>query len=265
MLIKIIFNKTKSAMQPEIFFHSIKEYQISRPPTIVVIDDEKDILDLLKYSFNRERANVITFTSGGEALQHIKSNIPDIIICDWMMDDMEGIDICRYLKMEPELSQIPFIMLTAKDHEADIVSALEMGADDYILKPIKIKELIIRVKKIIKRNEIKETNQKQETSPKGNKNIITYNEITMDLEKYKVFINEQLIDLTYSEFKLLQLLIHRKGRVYSRMQIIESLNGIDYMATERSVDVQVVGLRKKLMILKDYLETVRGVGYRMKD
>lgn len=257
--------ETKTATQSGIFFHSIKEYQISKPPKIVVIDDEKDILDLLKYSFDRERANVRTFTTGGEALQHIRTDIPDIIICDWMMDDMEGIDVCRYLKMEPELSHIPFIMLTAKDHEADIVSALEMGADDYILKPIKIKELIVRVKKIIKRNESRETDPKQETSPKGNSNILKYNEITMDLEKYKVFINDELIDLTYSEFKLLQLLIYRKGRVYSRMQIIETLNGIDYMATERSVDVQIVGLRKKLMVLKDYLETVRGVGYRMKD
>ncbi len=158
-------------------------------------------------------------------------------------------------------------MLTAKDHEADIVTALEMGAEDYIVKPVKMKELIVRLKKILKRQNppveitVKTSQEKTEKS----ENLLTYKEIRIDVDRHQVHVDDKNVDLTYSEFKLLQLLISRSGRVYSRNQIIEKLNGMDYIATERSVDVQIVGLRKKIGYLKNYLETVRGVGYRMKD
>ncbi|MGF1636676.1 MAG: response regulator transcription factor [Cyclobacteriaceae bacterium] len=234
---------------------------------IVLIDDEPDILDLLQYNLEKERAQVKAFCSGLEAMAYISNERPDVIVCDWMMDDIDGLEMCRQLKMNQELCCIPFVMLTAKDHEADIVSALEMGAEDYIVKPVKMKELIVRLKKILKRQKppmefsVKTTQEKPEQSD----NLLKYKEIKIDVDKHQVHVDDKNVDLTYSEFKLLQLLISRSGRVYSRNQIIEKLNGMDYIATERSVDVQIVGLRKKIGSLKNYLETVRGVGYRMKD
>lgn len=232
---------------------------------IVIIDDEADVLEMLKYNLELEKTFVYTFLSGKKALDHIRENPPDIIVCDWILDDIEGLELCRALKMDAALCDIPFVMLTGKGHEVDVVTALEMGAEDYIIKPIRIKELIVRLKKILKRH--KTASQQKDASLKNfpdNSNIITYNEITIDIEKYQVFMNNTEVELTYSEFKLLQLFITRKGKVYSRNQIIEKLNGMDYMATERSVDVQIVGLRKKMGSLKNYLETVRGLGYRMR-
>lgn len=234
---------------------------------IILIDDESDILEMLKYNLEKERAMIKTFTSGLEALIYISNEKPDVIVCDWMMDDIDGLEVCRRLKMNSELCYIPFVMLTARDHEADIVSALEMGAEDYIVKPVKIKELIVRLKKILKR-QIPPMDFSVATSvqnPKESDNLLRYNEIKIDIDKHQVLIDDENIDLTYSEFKLLQLLISHSGRVFSRNQIIEKLNGLDYIATERSVDVLIVGLRKKIGYLKNYLETVRGVGYRMKD
>lgn len=232
---------------------------------IVIIDDEADVLEMLKYNLELEKTFVYTFLSGKKALEYIRENPPDIIVCDWILDDIEGLELCRALKMDVALCDIPFVMLTGKGHEADVVTALEMGAEDYIIKPIRIKELIVRLKKILKRNKIASEQQHSLQGLPDNSSLITYNEITIDIEKYQVFMNDTEVELTYSEFKLLQLFITRKGKVYSRNQIIEKLNGMDYMATERSVDVQIVGLRKKMGNLKNYLETVRGVGYRMKD
>lgn len=241
---------------------------------IIVIDDEEDILELIRYNLEKERAAVETFTSGSEALKTIQRSMPDLVICDWMMDDIDGLDLCRLLKRDPHLSQIPFVMLTGRSDEIDAVTALELGADEYLTKPIRLRELITRIKKILNRAANGRTNTAESVpvapSPQPpvqlpNDKLLFFNGLSMNIENHKVSIDSEGLDLTFTEFRLLQLLISRPGRVYSRNQIMEKLNGIDYFATERSIDVQVAGLRKKLGPYKDYLETVRGVGYRMQD
>ena len=235
---------------------------------IVVIDDEKDILELIKYNLEKERATVQVFSSGREALTSIRNQAPDLIICDWMIDDMDGLDICRYLKREPCLMHIPFIMLTARGDEIDAVTALELGADEYLVKPIRIKELITRLKKVMQRSQTPAEPMARPVDyqlPEKADKVLRFKELIINIDQYKAYAEGETLDLTHSEFKLLQLLINRPGKVYTRNQIIEKLNGLDYFATERSIDVQVVGLRKKLGKYKDYLETVRGVGYRMQE
>lgn len=236
---------------------------------IIVIDDEEDILELIQYNLVKERAIVETFTSGKEALKTMQRSTPDLVICDWMMDDIDGLDLCRLLKRDPHLAQIPFVMLTARGDEIDAVTALELGADEYLTKPIRMRELITRVKKILSRTNITELvpvvpSPQLPIQTPGDK-LITFKGLRMNIENHKVSLEDEDLDLTFTEFRLLQLLISRPGRVYSRNQIMEKLNGIDYFATERSIDVQVAGLRKKLGAYKDFLETVRGVGYRMQE
>lgn len=238
--------------------------------TITIIDDEKDILELLRYNFERERVQVHTFTSGFKGLEFIQNNRPSAVICDWMLEDIDGIEICRQLKSDKNYSNIPFIMLTARDSEIDAVTALELGADDFIPKPVRVRELISRVKKSVKKakNEPKavQTNvapvlKSEDNSPSHELKV--FKNLTIDAEKYKAYIDDETLNLTHSEFKLLYLFVNKPGKVYSRNQIIEKLNGIDYIVTERSIDVQIVGLRKKLGKYSDYLETVRGIGYRL--
>lgn len=245
---------------------------------IVAIDDEADILELLSYNYSKERANIKTFKSGNEGLEFIKNNNPDAVICDWMLPDIDGIEICKAIKSNPKTSHIPFIMLTAKSDELYAVLALEMGADDYVSKPTRIKELISRTKRVIKARKTQGKAQNVVTNEPKLENIkplneeenideqsIAFKDFVIDKEKYKIYINSKELQLTYSEFKLLYLFVNKPGKVFTRNQIIEKLNGLDYIVTERSIDVQVVGLRKKLGKYKDHLETVRGVGYRLKE
>lgn len=242
---------------------------------IVVIDDEEDILELIRYNLEKERATVGTFTSGQEALKVIQQSAPDLIISDWMMGDIDGLDLCRFLKRDSLLSQIPFVMLTARGDEIDAVTALELGAEEYLVKPIRMHELITRIKKILSRSSAAKPAMPVAvlipqlpvlTTPQtASDKLLCFKDLVMNIENHQVSIETNKLALTYTEFRLLQLLISRQGRVYSRNQIMEKLNGIDYFATERSIDVQVAGLRKKLGPYKDYLETVRGVGYRMQE
>ncbi|MEM9832715.1 MAG: response regulator transcription factor [Bacteroidota bacterium] len=245
--------------------------------TIAIIDDQEDILELLEYNLTKERAQVRTFTSGYEGLAFISESLPDAIICDWMLEDIDGIEICREVKRQEQLEHIPFIMLTARSDEIDAVIALEVGADDYIAKPVRIKELISRIKRSLKqRQSIPESKVSSSSAPlqptpsteeegEPSPPKLCFKKLTVDVEKYKAHLDDIELNLTYTEFKLLQLFVAKPGRVYSRHQIIEKLNGLDYIVTERSIDVQIVGLRKKLGKYKDYLETVRGVGYRLSD
>lgn len=240
--------------------------------TITIIDDEKDILELLKYNFEKERVQVHTFTSGFKGLEYIRTHRPSAVICDWMLDDIDGIEICKHLKSDKNYMDIPFIMLTARDNEIDAVTALELGADDFIPKPVRVRELISRVKKSVRKAKYESQEiAKSETSvlkaedTPSNDELKVFKNLSIDAEKYKARIDEEVLNLTHSEFKLLYLFVNKPGKVYSRNQIIEKLNGIDYIVTERSIDVQIVGLRKKLGKYSDYLETVRGIGYRLRE
>ncbi len=227
---------------------------------LVVIDDHHDILDLLRYNFLQEGYEVKGFFNAVDALKYINIDNTDLVVTDWMLPEMDGLELCRNLKMSPSTQDIPLVMLTGKNDEIDTVTALEVGAEDYMVKPIRIKEMLSRVKKILRRKVTVEAGQAR----KDVREIIECGVLKMNLTSYKVFMNDELLELTIGEFKLLELLVKQPGKVFSRNQLIEKINGSQYFATERSIDVQIAGLRKKLGIYKDAVETVRSVGYRFK-
>jgi len=227
---------------------------------LVIIDDQYEVLELLKYNLVHEGYEVKMFFNAVDALKYINADNTDLLITDWMLPEMDGLELCRNLKMSVSTRNIPLVMLTGKNDEIDAVTALEVGAEDYITKPIRIKELMSRVKKILRRNLTGET----ERARVEVKETIECGVLKMNLVSYKVFINNEPLELTIGEFKLLELLAKQPGKVFSRNQVIEKINGTQYFATERSIDVQVAGLRKKLGEYKDAVETVRSVGYRFR-
>jgi two-component system phosphate regulon response regulator PhoB len=176
-----------------------------------------------------------------------------------MLPGVDGFDVCKDLKSQPETKDIPVIMLTAKSEDIDVVTGLELGADDYITKPFSPRVLVARVRAILRKKA-----KSSEVEKTGDK-LIHVQDIEIDTRKHLVRVNDKPVDLTFSEFRLLQLLAERPGWVFSRYQIVDALRGDDYPVTERSVDVQVVGLRKKLGSAGKYIQTVRGVGYRFKE
>ncbi|MFI5136320.1 MAG: response regulator [Sphingobacteriales bacterium] len=228
---------------------------------LVIIDDHYDILEILKYNLVHEGYEVKMFFNAVDALKYINTDNTDLLITDWMLPEMDGLELCRNLKMSPSTRDIPIVMLTGKNDEIDAVTALEVGAEDYLTKPIRIKELLSRVKKILRRKNNEDIN----ITKKDVRETVEWGVLKMNLISYKVYLNNELLELTIGEFKLLELLVKQPGKVFSRNQIIEKINGSQYFATERSIDVQVAGLRKKLGIYKDAVETVRSVGYRFNE
>jgi len=224
--------------------------------TILIIEDDKDILELVKYNLNKEGYNVLTALSGEEGLELLKTKRPDLIILDIMLPGIDGFGVCRLLKGEPKTAHIPIIMLTARGEESDIVTGLELGANDYITKPFSPKVLIARMR-VILRKPMKSTDD--ETAP------LQVHELSIHPGRHEVSIKGKLINLSLTEFKILHFLARQPGWVFSRYQIVDGIHGEDHAVTDRSVDVQIVGLRKKLGVYGDYIETVRGVGYRFKD
>ncbi|HZY37059.1 MAG TPA: response regulator transcription factor [Mucilaginibacter sp.] len=228
---------------------------------LVVIDDHYDVLEILKHHLVSDGYEVKIFFNAVDALKYINGDNTDLVITDWMLPEMDGLELCKNLKMSQSTQDIPLIMLTGKNDEIDAVTALEVGAEDYLCKPIRIRELLSRVKKILKRRSGEEMGRiKKEV-----REIIECGPLKMNRVSYKVFLNDELLELTIGEFKLLELLANQPGKVFSRNQIIEKINGAQYFATERSIDVQVAGLRKKLGEYKDVVETVRSVGYRFSE
>lgn len=222
---------------------------------ILVVEDDEDIAELLKYNLTREGYKVSCVTSGEESLKEVKANLPDLILLDLMLPGLDGLEVCRLLKRDAKTAHIPIIMVTAKGEEADIVTGLELGADDYITKPFSPKVLLARVRTVIRR---KHAEPIPETAP------IKIYELEINPGRHEVLANGHYLDLTVTEFRLLQLLISRAGWVLTRNQIVKGVHGDDYFASDRSVDVQVVSLRRKLGPYGKYVETVRGVGYRFK-
>jgi two-component system alkaline phosphatase synthesis response regulator PhoP len=195
-------------------------------------------------------------TTGEEAIEAARSKLPDVIILDLMLPGVDGLEVCRTLKRDSKTSHIPIVMLTAKSEEADIVAGLELGADDYITKPFSPRVLLARVKAVLRRKTV--TAEKEAS-------VLKRGGLMIDSSRYEVTVKGQAIELTSTEFRLLRFLAGRPGRVFTRHQIMDSVRGDDYVATDRSVDVQIAGLRKKLGPLGNHIETVRGVGYRFKD
>jgi len=218
-------------------------------------DDEEDILELVRYNLAKEGYQVDCVASGEEALKLAKSKHPDLIILDLMLPGVDGFDVCKQLKRDIETASIPVVMLTAKGEDADIVAGLELGADDYITKPFSPRVLTARIRAALRRGVGEEESD----------TVLRLRNIIINPTRHEVTVNGQPIDLTVTEFGILHFLARRPGWVYSRNQIISGVKGSDYAVTERSVDVQITGLRKKLGEAGQYLETVRGVGYRFKD
>jgi two-component system phosphate regulon response regulator PhoB len=222
---------------------------------ILVVDDEEDILELVSFNLLREGYRVSCASSGEEALRLIESEVPDLIVLDLMLPGIDGLEVTRRLKGSPSTRGVHIVMLTAKSEEADIVIGLELGADDYVTKPFSPRVLTARVKAVLRRNG-------QESF--ADKSVLRIHDIVIHPRGYKVFVNQKPVHLTSTEFDILRFFAEKPGWVFSRSAIIDAVHGVGYSVSDRSVDVQVYGLRKKLGHAGDYIESVRGVGYRLR-
>ncbi|MAR29360.1 MAG: DNA-binding response regulator [Candidatus Marinimicrobia bacterium] len=219
---------------------------------ILIVDDEQDIRNLLKFNLDNENYKTILVEDGETAISAARKSNPDLIILDLMLPGIQGLDVCRILKNSDDTSNIPILMLTAKGEEVDIVKGLELGADDYVVKPFSVKVLLARVNNILKRK------------PKPEKDsVLEFDNLIIHPGKHEVNIEGgEKVDLTFSEFKILFVLASHPNWVYTRNQLIDEIRGEDYPVTDRSIDFQIVGLRKKLKKASKYVQTVRGIGYR---
>jgi two-component system, OmpR family, alkaline phosphatase synthesis response regulator PhoP len=224
--------------------------------TILVVDDEEDILELVRHHLKREGYAVQCADSGEKALTAARTGPVDLIILDLMLPGIDGLEVTRQLKNGPLTKHIPILMLTAKGEESDVVTGLELGADDYVTKPFSPRILIARTRAIMRRGSREALD---ETA------VIRVHDIEIHPGRRTVTLQGEPVTLTYTEFQVLSILARRPGWVFTRSQIVDMVRGDDYPVTDRSVDVQIVGLRKKLGRFGDTIETVRGVGYRFKE
>jgi two-component system phosphate regulon response regulator PhoB len=225
---------------------------------LLVVEDEEDLRELLVYNLARDGYRVTAVESGEQGLLKAMKEKPDLIVLDLMLPGMDGLEVCRSLKNQADTAGIPIVMLTAKGEESDIVAGLELGSDDYITKPFSPRVLVARIKAVLRRKQ----EEREEETEEG---TLVLEGMVINPSRHEVRIGEERVDLTATEFKLLTLLARRPGRVFTRQQIIENVHGGMSAVTDRSVDVQVVTLRRKLGERGDDIETVRGVGYRFRD
>jgi two-component system alkaline phosphatase synthesis response regulator PhoP len=223
---------------------------------ILVIEDDEDIRELISFNLRKEGYQVLDSESGEEGLDMVSTEKPDLIVLDLMLPGVDGLDVCRALKSDSATAMIPVIMVTAKGEEADIVAGLELGADDYVTKPFSPRVLTARIRACLR---------KKAQKPPDDKSVIRINDLVIHPGRHEVLIAGKPVKLTLTEFRILHFLASRPGWVFTRYQIVDAVKREDYFVTDRTVDVQVVGLRKKLRSYGKYIETVRGVGYRFKD
>ncbi len=223
---------------------------------ILVIEDEVDILELIRYNLSREGYRVAVQPTGESGLKAAKAEIPDLVVLDLMLPEIDGLEVCKVLKGDPKTSHVPIVMLTAKGEESDIVTGLEVGADDYIIKPFSPKVLIARVRAILRR---------KSKAQNGEQAVLKIHELTIHPGRHEVLVGGEPVSLTLTEFQILHLLARRPGWVFTRDHILNEIRGEDVYITDRSIDVQIVGLRKKLGTSGALIETVRGVGYKFKE
>lgn len=221
---------------------------------ILVIEDEPDIRKNLEYNLGREGFKVFSVASLNDAEQKLQNNNDfSLLILDLMLPDGSGLDLCKKIKSEPKTENIPIIILTAKDDEVDKVVGFELGADDYVTKPFSVRELILRIKAVLKRGQKKEDLVEVERQ---------FGDLIIDVESHEVYVNNNQIDLTALEFRLLRQLVDRRGRVQSRDQLLEDVWGYSVEVTTRTVDTHIKRLREKLGPMGKYVQTIRGVGYK---
>ena len=220
---------------------------------ILLIEDEPDIRKTLEYNIAREGYDVVSAPSLSEGRNHLNSGSFSLILLDLMLPDGSGLDLCREIKSDKEKVSTPIIILTAKDDEVDKVVGFELGADDYVTKPFSVRELILRIKAVLKRGERKQENLEVQRQ---------FGELLIDVDSHEVFVNDQSITLTALEFKLLRQLVDRRGRVQSRDQLLSDVWGYSAEVTTRTVDTHIKRLREKLGSMGKYVQTIRGVGYK---
>jgi len=229
---------------------------MSDKKTILVVEDEEDLRDIVVYNLERDGYKTVAVESGEEGLERAIALRPDLVILDLMLPGMNGMDVCRQLKQADDTKAIPIIMASAKGEEADIVSGLELGADDYVTKPFSPRILLARVRSVLRRSQ---------ESITEDVSMLQIDGLKIDTKKFQLTINDDTVDLTKSEFGIMHFLASHRGWVFTRYQIVDAIRGEKYVVTERAIDVQIAGLRKKLGSHADLIETVRGVGYRFKE
>ena len=223
-------------------------------PRILIVEDEHAILDALQYNFQKENFEVTTAMDGRDALRKCKIQVPDVMLLDLMIPPPDGLQVCRELRADSRTKNIRIIMLTAKDDETDEIVGFNMGADDYVAKPFKVRPLIERVKALLRRT----------TPDDPNADVIVIDGITVDRQNHLVTIDEEELILTPTEFRLLWTLGRQPGRTFSRNELLDCARGEDANSMERTIDVHVRALRKKLGDRAELIETIRGIGYRCK-
>ena len=227
----------------------------SKKAKVLVVDDEPDAVELIAFNLKNAGLEVVTADDGREAIRKAESTHPDLIVLDVMLPEMDGLEVCKQLRAGPETGNIPIIMLTAKAGEVDRVLGLELGADDYITKPFSPRELVLRVKNLLRRVQ----------SEKEPKSEIRVGDLYVNVPRHEVLIKNKRIDLTATEFKLITMLIQRRGRVQSREQLLRDVWDYNTLVDTRTVDTHMRRLREKLGNTARHIETVRGIGYRFTD
>jgi two-component system phosphate regulon response regulator PhoB len=223
---------------------------------ILVVEDEENIQELIRYNLAKEGYRVSCVPSGEKGLESARTESPDLVLLDLMLPGLDGLDVCKELKRDPVTQSIAVIMVTAKGDETDIVTGLELGADDYVIKPFSPKVLLSRVKAVLRR---------KHSPVVDGEEVIHIGDLTIHPGRHEVQLGNNKLELTFTEFRILQTLANRPGWVFTRGQIVDAVRGEDHAVTDRSVDFQIVGLRRKLGHCSSYIETVRGVGYRFQE
>ena len=224
--------------------------------TILVVEDEEDLREIIIYNLDREGYQTIGVETGEQGLEQAIALKPDLMILDLMLPGMNGIDVCKQLKQDKNTQPIPIIIVSAKGEESDIVSGLELGADDYLTKPFSPRILLARIRTVLRR---------QKKTDKTDLSVLHVDGLTIDNKKFQLSIDGSPVELTKSEFGILYFLASHRGWVFTRYQIVNAIRGDKYVVTERAIDVQITGLRKKMGSHAKLIETVRGVGYRFKE
>ena len=222
---------------------------------ILIIDDEPDVVDLISMNLKSAGFKVYSADNGEAGVVKAKAEIPSLIILDLMLPKISGIEVCKLLKREALTNSIPIIMLTAKSEEVDRIVGLELGADDYVTKPFSPRELLLRIQSVLRRSKTADSKPER----------IKLGDLMLDHARHEVFVSGEKVDLTATEFKLLAILMERKGRVQSRDRLLNDVWGYESVIDTRTVDTHIRRLREKMDMLADYIETVRGVGYRIMD
>ena len=223
---------------------------------ILVVDDEEDIRELVEFNLTRNGYAVNCVETGEQALKAIAAHPPDLVLLDLMLPGCDGLTVCREIKANPRTKHVPVIMLTAKGEEADVVTGLEVGADDYMAKPFSPRVLLARVRAVLRR---------KHAPADGSHEPVKHGPLTIHPGRFEVLCSGKPVDLTRTEFGILHLLTRQPGWVYTRSQIVNQCQGENAVVTDRSVDVHIVSIRRKLGAAGAWIETVRGVGYRLKD